>query len=105
MSAGPISQQFPTVAPRGVVTPDNGYLVIGIQVGAIGLLAFGLMLMALVWHLIRSDSALAVAAGVGTAAVMVAMLLAGYWSLGAPIALAAAFVGLGLGELTRAGPG
>ncbi len=104
-SAGPISQQFPTVAPRGVVTPDNGYLVIGIQVGAIGLLAFGLMLLALVWHLIRSESPLAVAAGVGTAAVMVAMLLAGYWSLGAPIALAAAFVGLGLGELTRAGPG
>lgn len=100
-SAGPVSGQFPSLAPYGQVTTDNGYLMIGIQLGFIGALAFIAMLLLIAVHLGRSGSAYANAGAAAVASLMIAMLLAGYWSLIAPMALTAAIVGLGLGDRAR----
>lgn len=95
-SAGPVSAQFPSVAPYGYTNADNGYLNIAIQVGIVGVIAFVVMLVALLRHLGRVGDPIQNAAAGGVLALMIAMLTAGYWSLLAPMCLLGALVGLGL---------
>lgn len=95
-SAGPVSGQFPTQSPLGLVNADNGYLMIAVQVGVAGAIVFALMLAVSGLWLARSGSAPAKAAAAALLALMIAMVLAGYWSLIAPITLVGALVGVGI---------
>jgi hypothetical protein len=97
-AAGPISQQFPSVAPLGPLVTDNGYLMIAIQLGLIGVAAFITLLTALVIKLggRHSAGAYGPAAAAATLSLMIAMTTAQYWSLLGPMSLVAAVVGLGL---------
>lgn len=99
-SAGPVSQQFPTIAPYGYLIADNGYLNIAIQLGIIGILVFIWFLVASVLVLGRRGAPYPNAAAAAVLALCIAMLTAGYWSLLAPICLIAAFVGLGFSDHT-----
>lgn len=103
-AAGPVSGQFPTLAPLGPVTTDNGYLLIAIQAGLFGVIAFVAMLLATAIWLARRSSMFARAGAAAVGALMVAMLLAGYWGLLAPISIVAAIVGLGIGDASREKP-
>lgn len=103
-AAGPVSGQFPTLAPFGALTTDNGYLLIGIQTGLFGVLAFVAMLLATAIWLARRPSIYARAGAAAVGALMVAMLLAGYWGLLAPISIVAAVVGVGIGDAFREQP-
>lgn len=100
-AAGPVSQSFPTEAPLGTLTTDNGYLLVGLQTGMFGLLAFiGLLVAVAVW-LGRSGTPFGRAGSAAVVALLVAMSLAGYWSLLAPMGIVAGVVGLGIGSLQR----
>lgn len=91
-SAGPVSQQFADIAPLGEFTSDNGYLMVGIQLGWVGLGVFVWMLGAAVQALwVRMEWA----ATASVLSLLVAMLTAQYWSLLAPLAVCAVIVGLG----------
>jgi O-Antigen ligase len=98
-SAGPVSQARPDDAPLGPVVPDNGYLLIAVQLGIGGVLVFVAMLAALgaqLWRRARAGSTAAAAAVGGLAALSVAMFAGSYWSLVAPGAMLGVLVGLGL---------
>lgn len=95
-SAGPVSQSFPMQAPFGPMTTDNGYLMVAIQVGIIGVAAFVLMLLMLAVHLAGSSSILSKAASASIVALLVAMISAQYWALLAPISMVGAVVGIGI---------
>lgn len=82
-SAGPVSQALPNVAPLGPLTPDNGYLLIGIQLGLAGLL-LAVSLLFRIYATTISDQPGAAGAAVALAA---AMLFGGYWSLVGPATL------------------
>lgn len=97
-SAGPVSAQFISLAPYGKVTTDNGYLMVGIQVGFPGVLAFVAMLVLLAVYLGRSRSGYSNAGAAAIFALLTAMILAGYWSLIAPMAITATIVGLAIGN-------
>jgi putative inorganic carbon (hco3(-)) transporter len=99
-SAGPISQAQ-TDAPLGALSPDNGYLLVAVQLGLVGALIFGWML----WRLLgalrpvsRQGSLIKAAAFGSTIALMVTMIAGSYWSLLAPATGWAILVGLGLNE-------
>lgn len=96
-AAGPVSQGLPFHAPFGSMTTDNGYLMIAIQVGIVGVVAFVLMLILLVRHLAASSNIMSKAASASIIALLVAMISAQYWALLAPISLVAAIVGVGIG--------
>jgi O-antigen ligase len=100
-AAGPVSRSFPTLAPFGPLTTDNGYLLIGIQTGVFGLLAFVLMLVSVLVWLARSRLALPRAGAAVITALLVALMLAGYWGLLAPMALVASVIGLALASRSR----
>ncbi len=91
-AAGPVSQAAPLRAPLGPLTPDNGYLLIAIQLGWLGVVAQ----VSLLLHLLRrgGNHAAAVGASGATAALATAMLLGGYWSLVGPALLFFCFAGL-----------
>lgn len=94
-SAGPVSQQYSNVAPYGGLTTDNGYLMIAVQVGILGILAFTYMLWAAIRALTVHLDAYSAAAATSVLALAVALISAQYWSLSAPAAVVAAVVGLG----------
>lgn len=100
-SAGPVSAQFVSLAPYGKVTTDNGYLMVGIQIGFLGVLAFVAMLVLLAVYLGRSRSGYSNAGAAAIFALLTAMILAGYWSLIAPMAITATIVGLAIGSRER----
>jgi O-antigen ligase len=98
-SAGPLSQSRAEEAPLGSVVPDNGYLLIAVQLGIAGAALFVAMLGALLLELARrarAGNAMAAAAAGSLAATMVAMLAGSYWSLIAPMTVLAVLCGLGL---------
>ncbi|RUQ86619.1 O-antigen ligase family protein [Labedella gwakjiensis] len=97
-AAGPVSQQFAEVAPLGYLNADNGYLMIGLQMGFLGLAILIWMLLAVVVSLGRRGTALRTAGAAAALALAVAMLTAGYWSLLAPICIVAAVVGVAMSE-------
>lgn len=101
-SAGPVSQAYPNYAPFGSMTTDNGYLMIGIQVGIIGVVAFVLMLLLTMRHLSISDSPFSKAGAASIVALLVAMISAQYWALLAPASLVAAIVGIGIAHASPA---
>ena len=97
-SAGPLSQARAD-APLGSLVPDNGYLLVAVQFGIVGLLLFVVMLGLLaaeLWRRARRGR-LAAAAGLGAlAALCVAMLTGNFISLISPSCAWAVLVGLGL---------
>lgn len=100
-AAGPLSQAHPAESPLGALAPDNGYLLVAVQLGIPGLLLFAALLGQMGRDLrrgARAGSRLAAAGFGALAALSVAMLLGGYWSLLAPASLFAIVVGLGLRE-------
>lgn len=99
-AAGPVSSRFPNTAPAGNVTTDQGYLMVGVQVGWGGLIVFVWMLVAILVWLIRSDDTAARAGAMALLALMIAMTASQYWSLSAPITLVGALVGVGIGGAT-----
>jgi putative inorganic carbon (HCO3(-)) transporter len=101
-SAGPISAQFPNVAPLGYLTADNGYLNIAIQVGVVGFAVFACLLLATLFALGRRGNSLSNAAAGAVLALIIAMTTAGYWSLLGPICLIGSFVGLGFAAQRQA---
>jgi O-antigen ligase len=99
-SAGPLSQARDD-APLGSLVPDNGYLLVAVQFGILGLLLFGAVLALLAVELTRRARAggLAAAAGLGAlVALCVAMLTGNFISLISPSCVWAVLVGLGLRE-------
>jgi O-antigen ligase len=99
-AAGPLSQARVEEAPLGRVVPDNGYLLVAVQLGVPGLVLFVAMLVALALELRRraASSPVAAAALGSLVAAMTAMLAGNYWSLVAPSVLLAVLIGLGLQE-------
>lgn len=98
-SAGPLSQAREGDAPFGSVVPDNGYLLMAVQLGIIGAVAFVLMLLAWLRDAVaRARQGLPAAAAAAGAVVgaMVAMLAGSYWSLVDPAVTFGVIVGLGL---------
>lgn len=95
-SAGPVSSRFPDIAPAGNVTTDQGYLMIGVQVGWLGVGVFVWMLLALLIWLGRSHATAARASAMSLLALMIAMTASQYWALSAPIALVGAIFGVGV---------
>ena len=95
-AAGPVSQLYPEFAPFGTVTSDNGYLMIAIQLGIIGVAAFVAALVGILAMLLarRQKCLTALPGAASIAALLVGMTLAGYWSLLAPISLIFVFVGV-----------
>lgn len=100
-SAGPVSQRFAHLAPAGNVTTDNGYLMIGVQLGWLGLVVFVSMLVGLFLWLVRSRDPWARASAMALVALMVAMITVGLWSLLAPILIVGALVGVGAAGATQ----
>jgi hypothetical protein len=100
-SAGPVSSAFPNQATFGKLTTDNGYLLIAIQTGVFGLLAFVAMLVTLAVWLGRQSGRYSRAGSAAVIALLVAMFLAGYWGLLAPISIVAAMVGIGIADAAR----
>jgi hypothetical protein len=89
-SAGPISQAFSSQAPLGRVVPDNGFLLIGIQLGIVGLGILAWVLARLVRQLRVSRHGNDFWTNTGVALIIywvVAMLTGGYWSLAGPASL------------------
>lgn len=104
-SAGPLSQQYPHIAPFGELTTDNGYLMIAVQLGVFGALAFIWMLVSTLQVLVAHRTPLRVGAAAAMVALLVAMITAQYWALSAPAAVAATMLGLGLADrIPRAAP-
>ncbi len=97
-SAGPLSQARAD-APLGSLVPDNGYLLVAVQLGILGLLLFVAMLALLaaeLWRRARRGG-LAAAAGLGAlVALCIAMLTGNFISLISPSCAWAVLVGLGL---------
>jgi O-antigen ligase len=98
-SAGPVSQQFPDIAPYGYVNADNGYLNIAIQIGFVGIIALVVILIVAIARLGLRGNPMANAAAATVTALAVAMFSAGYWNLLAPICLVGAFVGFGFASV------
>jgi hypothetical protein len=89
-SAGPISQAFSSQAPLGRVIPDNGFLLIGIQLGIVGLGILAWVLARFVRQLWVSRKGNDFWSNAGVALIIywvVAMLTGGYWSLAGPASL------------------
>jgi putative inorganic carbon (HCO3(-)) transporter len=97
-AAGPVSQQYPAAAPLGTITTDNGYLMIAIQLGIVGLIAFVWMLTAALRCLARTQTTISTAAAAAILGLLLAMATAQYWSLLPPIAAVGALVGIGLAD-------
>lgn len=93
-SAGTVSQQFQDDAPLGVLTTDNGYLMIAIQIGVAGVTLFVLILVAAMVGLGHSLAIEARAGAVALVSLLTAMVSAQYWSLLAPMGVVAAVVGV-----------
>lgn len=97
-STGPVAQGGAIRGSTTIRAPDNGYLLIAIQLGLPGLLLFIWLLAAIARSLqdrIREGSYFAIA-GLGcTVSLIVAMLLGSYWSLLAPATIWAVIAGLG----------
>jgi len=104
-ASGPLSQARSSEAPFGPVVPDNGYLLIAVQFGLVGVLLFMGMFVTWLRDLFAwaGRGQLAAAAAVGSVvAALVAMLAGGYWSLVNPSVILGVIVGLGLrGDGTR----
>jgi len=98
-AAGPVSQSFPTLVPFGPLTTDNGYLLIAVQSGLFGVIAFVGMLISIAVWLGRSTSPYARAGAASVTALLIAMFFAQYWGLLAPVSLAAAVVGMGIADV------
>lgn len=103
-AAGPVSSRFPELAPAGDVTTDQGYLMIGVQLGWLGMLMFAWMLFALIRWLGRSTDPTARASSMALLALAIAMTASQYWSLSAPILLVGAFVGVGMSSALKPTP-
>lgn len=97
-SAGPVSQSSGG-APFGAVVPDNGYLLILVQLGFAGLALFFAMLIAIGLELFRAarQGVTMAAAALGSLiALMVGMITSSFWDLTSPAVLFAVIIGLGL---------
>lgn len=106
-SSGPLSQARPLEAPFGSNVPDNGYLLMAVQFGWVGVIAFAGMLLTWLGDLVgwvrRGQTAAAAAAGVVVAA-MVSMIAGSYWALVNPSVALGVLVGLGLRGDGNRGP-
>ena len=97
-SAGPVSQSSGS-APFGAVVPDNGYLLIFVQLGFTGLALFLAMLITIGRKLFlaaRRGVVLAAAALGSLVALMLGMAASSFWDLTSPGVLFAVIIGLGL---------
>jgi hypothetical protein len=104
-SAGPLSQSAPN-SPFGAVVPDDGYLLIAVQLGIPGLVLFVGMLVVIGLELLeaaRQGVVIAAAALGSVVALMVGMATSSFWDLTSPAVLFAVIVGLGLraGQVAR----
>lgn len=97
-AAGPVSQQFPEVAPLGGFTTDNGYLMFAAQIGIHGALGLTLLLLTVMVFTRRGRTVASVAAAGVICAFLVALFFAQYWSLLAPVTFAAVVVGIGVAQ-------
>jgi hypothetical protein len=99
-SAGPLSQVRPSEAPFGSVIPDNGYLLMAVQLGLLGPLLFIGMLLTWLRDLVgwvRRGVPAAAAAGAGAVvALMIGMTALSLWSLVNASVVFGVVVGLGL---------
>lgn len=96
-SAGPISQAMPQFAPFGILTTDNGYLMIAIQVGVVALAILLTVMFGIIIRSIRTEDRWTAASGAAMMGLLVAFVSAGYWSLTNSIVVLALIVGLGAG--------
>lgn len=97
-AAGPASSRFPEAAPFGSLIVDNGFIMVGVQLGWLGAAVFIWMLVALLVWLIRSSATLARAGAMAILALLAAMFTMQYWSLSAPGILIGSVVGLGIAD-------
>lgn len=97
-AAGPASSRFPEAAPFGRVVVDNGFIMVGVQLGWLGMAAFIWMLVALLIWLGRSTGTLARAGSMTMLALLVSMIASQYWSLSAPGILVGSIIGLGVSD-------
>ncbi|WP_170835424.1 O-antigen ligase family protein [Arthrobacter alpinus] len=100
-SAGPMSQIRPDIAPLGELTTDNGFLMIGVQLGWIGMVVFFALLVSAMAWLVKKDTFYAISAATAILALMIAMITAQYWTLTAPVCVIAAWVGLGVSSTSK----
>jgi hypothetical protein len=100
-AAGPASSRFPDAAPAGAVVVDNGYIMVGVQLGWIGMFVFAWMLIAILIWLGRSPSTFARAGSSAALALIIAMVALQYWALSAPALLVGSIIGLGMSDATR----
>ncbi len=95
-AAGPVSQQR-TDAPFGTLTPDNGYLLVALQVGIPGLVLFVWFAFGTVARLMRQGRCgdpLVLGVGGSLFAVLVAMVTGGIWGLVGPVSVLCLLIGL-----------
>lgn len=97
-AAGPASSRFPEAAPFGRVVVDNGFIMVGVQLGWLGVAMFIWMLLALLIWLGRSTGTFARAGSMAILALLVAMIASQYWSLSAPGILVGSIIGLGISD-------
>lgn len=98
-AAGPLSAVSKSEAPLGELSPDNGTLLIAVQLGLLGALILWAIVLVAGLHLKREMNAGSRLAAWGFVAGIVlatAMLAGGFWSLVAPQSALAVLVGLGL---------
>ncbi|MDJ0002926.1 hypothetical protein QM616_09365 [Rhodococcus fascians] len=98
-SAGPVSQKFSSIAPFGALIPDNGYLIIAIQIGVLGAASILVCLVGLAWRLLRQENGPWGALGIALITLLVAFIFGGYWGLTGPIAVLGVLVGHALRKL------
>lgn len=97
-SAGPLSQARDD-APLGPLVPDDGYLLIGVQFGILGVALFVavlLLMLAELWRRARTGALAAVAAFGALVALCIAMVTGNFISLVSPSCAWAVLMGLGL---------
>lgn len=97
-SAGPLSQTRED-APLGPLVPDNGYLLVAVQFGIVGLALFVSVLILLaveLWRRARRGAVIAAAGFGAVLALIVAMATGNFVSLVSPSCAWAVLLGLGL---------
>lgn len=95
-SAGPTSATLPWLAPAGPMITDQGYLMIGVQLGWVGIAAFVWLLISMTIWLMRATSVYARASAMLMLSLAIAMLATQYWAMPGPGVTLGAVLGLGI---------